>query len=163
MRIGGQAVLRMLVLAAVFAGGAHTPAAAEDLKWLGVHGAYYSQYENVALGINARQDLGNGVSAGFLVDYIFQGQSRETWAAGADLQWETHLPGRFLDGWVGGGMGIFRDDLRLRICRRRSRQASRDAVRGDALRQPRGLPRRPVRRLEVLAVDGPSAGAGLYA
>jgi hypothetical protein len=112
MRIGGRGVVKMLVLAALLMAGA--PAgAADDLKWLGVHGAYYSQYKQGAVGINARTDMGNAVSVGFLAEYIFQGDSRETWAAGTDLQWETPLPGRFLDGWVGAGVGVFRDDLRL--------------------------------------------------
>jgi hypothetical protein len=110
MRIGRQGVVTMLVLGALVM--AVAPAGAEDLKWLGVHGAYYSQYEKCALGINARTDVGDSFSVGFLVDYVFQGDSRETWAASADLQWETPLPGHFLDGWVGGGVGVFRDDLR---------------------------------------------------
>jgi hypothetical protein len=111
MRISGHGVVRMLVAAAIMAagaGGAH----AESLKWLGVHGAYFSQYEDVSLGINARQDVGNDFSVGFIVDYIFRGDTRTTWVGGFDLQWEKELPRQHLAAWVGGGGGVFRDDLK---------------------------------------------------
>jgi hypothetical protein len=61
-----------LVVAALTLGGAS--AHADELKWLGVHGAYYTQYEQGAIGANARQDVGNSFSIGILVDYVFRTQ-----------------------------------------------------------------------------------------
>jgi hypothetical protein len=114
MRISGHGV-RMLVLAAVMAAGARG-AGAEDIQdenilWRGVQGAYYSEFENVALGVNARMDLGNSFSSGFLIDYVFQQDNRTTWVGSADLQWQHPLPGLKLDGWLGGGFGVVVDNL----------------------------------------------------
>jgi hypothetical protein len=114
MRISGHGVW-MLVLSAVLVAGARRAQADviqdRDLQWLGVHGAYYSEYERCALGINARTDVGNKFSVGFLLDYVFQPDNRTTWVTSADLQWEHRLPRVRLDGWVGGGLGVLRDDF----------------------------------------------------
>src|SRR5262245_6827954 len=97
-----------LMMAALFGVGS---AGAEELKWLGVHGAYYSQFEKGAVGINARQDVGNDVSVGFLTDYVFRA-TRTTWVFSADLQLEKSLLKEKLALWAGGGGGVLRDDQR---------------------------------------------------
>jgi hypothetical protein len=110
MRISGHGI-RVLVLAAIAAAGAQS-APADELKWLGAHAAYYSQYDKVALGINARQDLGEQWSAGFLFDCVLRGHIGETWATSADLQWERSFARPRIATWIGGGGGVLRDDLR---------------------------------------------------
>jgi hypothetical protein len=105
----------MLVLAAITVAGASRAQAddinGENVLWYGVHGSYYSQYERGALGIDARMDVGHDVSVGFLLDYVFQPNNRTTWVTDADLQWQHKLPGIRLDGWVGAGLGVVRDDF----------------------------------------------------
>jgi hypothetical protein len=114
MRISGHGVW-MLVLAAITAVGAGNAQADDingrDVLWYGVHGSYYTQYERGALGIDSRMDLGSAFSAGFLLDYVFQSNDRTTWVTNADLQWQHPLPGLRLDGWVGAGLGVARDDF----------------------------------------------------
>lgn len=108
MRISVRSVVGLAVFAAILS--CAEQARADELKWLGVHGAYYTQYEQPAIGFTARQDVGDSWSVGFLVDYVIRTQRHTTWVAGADLQWETVLPERHLIGWVGAGGGVLRDD-----------------------------------------------------
>jgi hypothetical protein len=86
-------------------------AAADELQWLGVHAAYYSEFQKGALGFNARQDLGRSVSIGILVDYVFRSR-HSTWVGGLDLQYERPVLTRRAMAWAGIGAGAVRDDLR---------------------------------------------------
>jgi hypothetical protein len=102
----GRIVVALVVLAMV---GAARDACA-DLEWLGVHGAYYSEYQKSAIGINARETLGNEWSVGFVSDYIFRGGERTTWAWTADLSYNVPIARERAKAWVGGGGGVQRDD-----------------------------------------------------
>jgi hypothetical protein len=111
MRTWERTVRGTLVVGALALCGAAS-APADELKWLGVHGAYYTQYEQGAAGVNARQDIGQSFSVGLLVDYVFRTERHTTWVGGVDLQWETALPDHHFVGWGGVGGGVIRDDPR---------------------------------------------------
>jgi hypothetical protein len=83
--------------------------AAADLQWLGVHGSYYELYDRGAIGLNAREELGNHLSAGLRGDYIFR-NGTVTWAFDVDLQYDLPLNLKRPLFWVGGGGGIVHDD-----------------------------------------------------
>src|SRR5687768_8386661 len=105
--IGGVMMTTLLALAGA------ASAAPDDVKWLGVHGAYYSKYEKAAVGITARQysveELRGEFSVGFLLDYVFR-SGGSTWVTGADLQYERYVAHRRFSLWTGAGGGVVRDD-----------------------------------------------------
>jgi hypothetical protein len=107
MRLRGARQAGLLAAVMLFAGLGQ--ARADEFAWLGVHGAYYGEYEKWGVGMNARQDLGNHFSAGMLVDYVIR-SNHSTWAGNVDLQYERRVWRRAL-GWVGVGGGVIRDDL----------------------------------------------------
>src|SRR2546430_2138306 len=111
MRTWERAMAGSLVAGALALCGA-VSARADELKRLGFHAAYYTQYEQAAAGINARQDVGDSFSVGMLVDYVFRTEHHTTWVGGVDLQWETPLPDHHFVGWGGVGGGVIRDDPR---------------------------------------------------
>jgi hypothetical protein len=101
MRVTKWALALVLLLSASRAGA--------DLQWLGVHGAYYDQYEKGAIGVNARESAGHLLSVGLKVDYIFRPR-RTTWAVDVDLQYDLPLGLKNPLIWVGGGAGVIHDD-----------------------------------------------------
>jgi hypothetical protein len=111
MRVRVGVIGGLMTMMVAFAGEAS--AAFDDIKWLGVHGAYYSKYEKAAVGVTARQhlgeEMGGELSTGFLLDYVFR-SGGTTWVTGADLQYERFLAQKRLSLWAGGGGGVVRDD-----------------------------------------------------
>jgi hypothetical protein len=106
-RLGGRWGVAALLLVAL-AGG---PAEAEaGLQWLGVHGSYYDEFDDFALGINAREDIGRGFSVGFLAEYLFREQ-RQTAVSNIDLQYEMPILKERVIVWGGAGGGILLDDI----------------------------------------------------
>jgi hypothetical protein len=84
--------------------------ASADLLWFGVHGAYYSEFEKGALGLNAREDVGDSWSVGLLGDWVFR-SGRTTVAVNIDLQYEAPFLSPQFTGWVGAGGGVLLDDI----------------------------------------------------
>jgi hypothetical protein len=108
MRVTGRMAAFVLAWAAVAAFG--TREARADNQWVGVHAGYYTEYEDWALGVNGREDVGKGWSVGFLGDYLFR-SGRTTGVVNIDLQheWALRQPRAYV--WAGAGFGIVADDV----------------------------------------------------
>jgi hypothetical protein len=101
-RWGGGVLLALVLLAAA-------PEASAELAWVGFHGAYYNQFDKGAIGLHARERVGNLLTAGIKGDYIFRPR-RTSWAFEADVQYDLPLPSYRVFTWVGAGAGVLRDD-----------------------------------------------------
>jgi hypothetical protein len=103
MRVLGAAAFVLVLAAAV-------PARAE-LGWIGVHGAYYNEFDRAAIGMNAREVFGfSPVSVGFKGDYIFR-PGRTSWSFEADLAYDIPVDWKRVPVWAGVGGGVLHDDL----------------------------------------------------
>lgn len=102
--------MRVLGAAFVLVLAAAVPARAE-LGWFGVHGAYYNEFDRMALGLNAREVFGfSPVSVGLKGDYIFR-PNRTSWSFEVDLAYEIPTSWKRVPVWVGAGGGVLHDDV----------------------------------------------------
>ena len=103
MRVLGAAAFVFILAAAV-------PAHAE-LGSLGVHGAYYDEFDRGAIGLNARETFDYApISVGLKADYIFRPR-RTSWAFEVDLAYEPPLGWHRVPVWAGVAGGILHDDI----------------------------------------------------
>jgi hypothetical protein len=88
------------------------PAPAEELGWLGVHAAYYNEYDKGAIGLNARETFGvSPWSVGLKGDYVFR-SNLINWVVETDLQYEVPIETKKLklSAWAGAGAGLLHQD-----------------------------------------------------